>query len=121
MYQPARPDASRSLHETEGSAHLLVARLLQAQDAERRLMARDLHDVTGQELAVILMSLTRLSSGIGTPGFDAAAEIAETVALTRKVESEIRTLSYVLHPPMLDELGHKSGSGLVYRWFLQTQ
>lgn len=106
-----RLGTGKALNETKGSVHLLSARLMQAQDAERRRMARDLHDVTGQELAAILMRLTRLSAGVATPGFDASAEIAEMVALARKVESEIRTLSYVLHPPLLDELGLKSALG----------
>ena len=107
-------ETGRALDDSKGSVHLLSARLMQAQDAERRRMARDLHDITGQELAVILMSLTRLSMDLAAPGFDARAEIAETVALARKVESEIRTLSYVLHPPMLDELGLKSALG----WYI---
>jgi signal transduction histidine kinase/CheY-like chemotaxis protein len=107
-------ETGRALDDSQGSVHLLSARLMQAQDAERRRMARDLHDITGQELAVILMSLTRLSMSLGTPGFDTSAEIAEIVALARKVESEIRTLSYVLHPPMLDELGLKSALG----WYI---
>jgi signal transduction histidine kinase len=107
-------ETGKALDHSQGSVHLLSARLMQAQDAERRRMARDLHDITGQELAVIMMSLTRLSMSLATPGFDANAEIAETVALARKVESEIRTLSYVLHPPMLDELGLKSALG----WYI---
>ncbi len=78
-------------------------------------MARDLHDITGQELAVILMALARLSNGIGNPGFDAKGELAEAVTLVRKVENEIRTLSYLLHPPMLDELGLKSALG----WYVE--
>jgi signal transduction histidine kinase/ActR/RegA family two-component response regulator len=108
-------EAGKALDDSKGSVSFLSARLMQAQDAERRRMARDLHDITGQELAVILMSLTRLSNGIGNPAFDAKAELAETVALVRKVENEIRTLSYLLHPPMLDELGLKSALG----WYIE--
>ena len=108
-------ETGKALDDSKGSVHLLSARLMQAQDAERRRMARDLHDITGQELAAILMMLTRLSTDVATPGFDASAEIAETAALARKVEGEIRTLSYVLHPPMLDELGLKSALG----WYIE--
>jgi signal transduction histidine kinase len=79
-------------------------------------MARDLHDTTGQELAVILMSLGRLANGLGNPRFDAKEELTETTALVRKVENDIRALSYLLHPPMLDELGLKSALG----WFVET-
>ena len=108
-------EAGRALSDSKGSVSFLSARLMQTQDAERRRMARDLHDITGQELAVILMALTRLSNNIGSQGFDAKADLAETTALVRKVENEIRTLSYVLHPPMLDELGLKSALG----WYLE--
>jgi signal transduction histidine kinase/ActR/RegA family two-component response regulator len=104
-------ETSKALRDTEHYLHSLSARLMQAQDIERRRMARDLHDITGQELAVILMSLSQLSKGIGAPGFDARAAIADTTALARKVEGEIRTLSYLLHPPMLDELGLRSALG----------
>ena len=108
-------ETGRALHDSRGSVHLLSARLMQAQDVERRRMARDLHDSTGQQLAAALMSLARLSHGIGKPEFDVRAEIADTIALVRKVESEIRTLSYVLHPPMLDELGLRSALG----WYVE--
>lgn len=108
-------EAGRALDDTKGSVHMLSGRLMQAQDDERRRMARDLHDITGQELAVILMSLTRISNGVKTPGADIGAEIAETAALVRKVENDIRTLSYILHPPMLDELGLKSALG----WYVE--
>lgn len=108
-------ETGRALDDSKGSVSFLSARLMQAQDAERRRMARDLHDITGQELAVILMSLSRLSNNIGAPGLDAKAELREIVTLARKVENEIRTLSYLLHPPMLDELGLKSALG----WYIE--
>ena len=95
----------KALHETEDSLHLLSGRLMKAQDIERRRMARDLHDTTGQELAVILMSLMQLCKGLDNPGFNAKPIIEDAIGLVRRVENEIRTLSYVLHPPMLDELG----------------
>jgi PAS domain S-box-containing protein len=98
-------ETGKALHHAKDSLQSLSARLLQAQDVERRRMARDLHDITGQELAVIVMSLSQLSNSIGSAGFDPRDSISEMTALVRKVESEVRTLSYLLHPPMLDELG----------------
>ena len=104
-------EANKSLHASENSLHALSARLLQSRDLERRSMARDLHDITGQELAVIMMSLSQLSNGLERPEFDAHAAIADVSALVRKIEGEIRTLSYVLHPPLLDDLGLASALG----------
>jgi signal transduction histidine kinase len=98
-------ETGKALRNTKNSLQSLSARLLQMQDTERRRMARDLHDITGQELAVIVMSLSQLSNNIESPGFDARGAISEMTALVRKVESEVRTLAYLLHPPMLDELG----------------
>lgn len=105
----------KALHDTEDSLHLLSGRLMKAQDVERRRMARDLHDTTGQELAVILMSLNHLCKSIDTPGFNAKPAIEDAVGLVRKVEDEIRTLAYILHPPMLDELGLRSALG----WYVE--
>jgi signal transduction histidine kinase len=108
-------EATRALKLSEASVHSLSARLLQIQDEERRRMARDLHDVTGQELAAAVISLDRLERTIGRPGVDVKQAIAESTAWLRKVETEIRTLSYVLHPPLLDEMGLASA----LNWFVQ--
>lgn len=106
--------ANRALKQSETSLHNISARLLQVQDEERRRMARDLHDVTGQELAVAVMSLDNLKNLVDMPGADLKAAICQSAELLRKVDSEIRTLSYLLHPPLLDEMG--LGSALV--WFV---
>jgi CheY-like chemotaxis protein/two-component sensor histidine kinase len=68
-------------------------------------MARNLHDVTGQELAVAVVTLDRLSRNLDAPKSDLRASLEECSEWIRKVEGEVRTLSYTLHPPMLDELG----------------
>ena len=108
-------EKNKALRDTEASLHSLSARILQLQDAERRRIARDLHDITGQELAVVVMSLNHLANNLGKPGLNAREAITDSVALVRKVEEEIRTLSYVLHPPLLDELG--LGSAL--HWYAE--
>lgn len=101
-------EKNKALRATEDSLHTLSARILQLQDQERRRIARDLHDITGQELAVIIMSLNRLANNLGKPEVNAQEILSEAVALVHKVEDEIRTLSYVLHPPLLDEFGLRS-------------
>jgi signal transduction histidine kinase/CheY-like chemotaxis protein len=108
-------ETNRALRETEASLRSLSARILQLQDQERRRIARDLHDTTGQELAVIVMSLKHLSNSLDQPGFDARKAIVEVSELARQVNDEIRTLSYLLHPPLLDEFG--LGSAL--KWYVE--
>jgi PAS domain S-box-containing protein len=95
---------SQELRDSKASLYSLSARLLQSQDEERRRIARDLHDITGQELAVLGMSLELANRNLTSPEKVREA-VAESIRLARKIEDEIRTLSYVLHPPLLDELG----------------
>jgi two-component system, NarL family, sensor kinase len=88
---------SRILEEVWG-------RMTRTQDDERRHMARELHDSAGQLLAAISMNLAngrRLASGDAK--LDAA--LAETDNFVRQLTKEIRTTSYLLHPPLLDEIG----------------
>lgn len=95
---------SQELRDSKASLYSLSARLLQSQDEERRRIARDLHDITGQELAVLGMSLELAARSLDSPK-KAREALTESVSLAHKIEDEIRTLSYVLHPPLLDELG----------------
>ena len=81
----------------------LTARLLNAQDQERRRIARELHDTTAQNISAIHMNLMRLAQEGMPPS--AARIIADSQALCDTSLREIRTLSYLLHPPMLDEVG----------------
>jgi PAS domain S-box-containing protein len=90
-------------------------RLLQTQDAERRHIARELHDSAGQTLAVLSMDVATLIQKVGTnaPELLAAAERIENTA--RQLQNEIRTTSYLLHPPLLDEAGLSSALS----WYVQ--
>jgi two-component system, NarL family, sensor histidine kinase UhpB len=83
----------------------LPARLLKAQDEERRRIARELHDSTAQELAVVAMNLGRLEEWI--EGRDPWAEnlLADSLAVLAQGNRDLRTLAHLLHPPMLEELG----------------
>lgn len=107
-------ETTKALKESEASVHSLSARLLQVQDDERRKMARDLHDVTGQELAVAVMTLDGVRKIVGAASEEARKSLTDATDLLRRVESEIRTLSYVLHPPLLDEMGLQSALS----WFI---
>lgn len=81
----------------------LTARLLTLQDEERRRIARELHDSLGQDLAAMRFALAQLSSA-QLPA-DLAGIVAECDTSAKKMLLETRTLSYLLHPPLLDELG----------------
>jgi PAS domain S-box-containing protein len=99
--------------QAEGALRRLSVSLLQTRDEERRRIARELHDSTGQKLAALAMNLSLI--GKSTEMLDARAReaLAESVALLDQSAREIRTLSYLLHPPMLDE----RGLAAAVRWF----
>jgi len=108
--------ANEALKASEDSLRNLSGRLLRLQDEERRRISRDLHDVTGQKLALLSMDLSAVLSSKNLPK-DAEVRplLSESLALSNEVNQEIRTLSYVLHPPLLDELGLSSA----VQWFTQ--
>jgi signal transduction histidine kinase/CheY-like chemotaxis protein len=85
----------------------LSVRLLKAQDDERRRIARELHDSSGQVLSVLSMNLAILARNSGKAGQETKNSdlIRESLELVRQISQEIRTTSYLLHPPMLDETG----------------
>lgn len=83
------------------------------QDEERRRIARDLHDTTGQTLAAIKMTLASLQQA-GADAPDVLRLVEDLNALADEASREIRTTSYLLHPPLLDELGIASAA----RWFV---
>jgi PAS domain S-box-containing protein len=89
---------------SEQELHRLTARLLNLQDEERRRLALELHDVTAQNLFAINMNLSRLQRGRVEPS-EAREILAESRKLGHQSLQEIRTLSYLLHPPMLDQAG----------------
>lgn len=84
------------------SYRLMSARILEMQDSERRRIARELHDSVGQFLAGLKINLSRL--GTASP-IDMPKLIGETLTLTDYAIQEVRTISHLLHPPLLEELG----------------
>jgi PAS domain S-box-containing protein len=106
--------ANEALRASENTLRNLSGRLLRLQDEERRRISRDLHDVTGQKLALLSMDLSASLRGI-PKDTEVYTLMSESLALSNEVNKEIRTLSYVLHPPLLDELGLSSA----VQWFTQ--
>jgi len=83
----------------------LSVELLRSQDEERRRIARDLHDSTGQNLVALATMLGQLRSSVGSGEQKTRRLLSECQALADQCIREVRTLSYVLHPPVLDEAG----------------
>lgn len=100
----------RARRLAEVSLRELTARVLQIQDDERRRVSRELHDSIGQYLAAVKISLSML---FGTMPGNAA--LADAIDLVDKATAETRTISYLLHPPLLDEVGLPSA----VRWYVE--
>lgn len=83
----------------------LSARLLQVRDEEHRRMARELHDSVGQLLAALSMNMSLLSRDEGAKSPEVQRAIIESQDLLNQASREIRTISHLLHPPLLDEMG----------------
>lgn len=83
----------------------VTAELLQLQDEERRRIGRDLHDSTGQSLAALEIDLAQLGREAQKLSAAGREQLEQCVRLARQCSAEIRTASYLLHPPLLDELG----------------
>jgi signal transduction histidine kinase len=83
----------------------LSGKLLRLQDEERRRIARDLHDSTGQDLVALATALSQLCASIPSSSRKLRKVASECQALAEQCIREIRTLSYLLHPPMLEEAG----------------
>jgi signal transduction histidine kinase len=107
----AEVKAQRRLQHSERQLQALSARLMNLQDEERRRIARDLHDSTAQSLAALEMNTSLLQSIAVDEKTRKLA--ADTAAISRQVCQELRNISYLLHPPLLEE------KGLLFaiRWF----
>jgi two-component system, NarL family, sensor kinase len=93
----------------------LSQRLLKVQDEERRRIARDLHDPTGQTLAALKINVSFLKEGCKeSPTL--LALVSDVSELADQAIEEIRTLSYLLHPPLLDEVGFACAA----EWFIEA-
>jgi PAS domain S-box-containing protein len=110
----ARTTAERDRNDALKQMRALTGRLMRAQDDERRRIAQMLHETTAQDLAALKMHLARLTrTAVGLSDADRSA-LTESVDLAERSMTGIRTLSYLLHPPFLDEAGVLSA----LRWYV---
>jgi two-component system, NarL family, sensor kinase len=101
----------------EDSLRQLSARILNAQDEERRRIARELHDSTVQKLALLSINLSTIERGGDPEKLKKTAEASRDLA--SQCAQELRSISYLLHPPMLEELGLASALKIYAEGFSQ--
>ncbi len=92
----------------------LSGQLQQLRDEERRQIARELHDSVGQMLAALNMNIARVRSQADRLDPNIASAVAENASIVEQISKEIRTISHLLHPPLLDVAGLASA----VRWFV---
>lgn len=110
-----RSRSERLIREHIDSYRALSGRILELQDAERRKIARELHDSVSQYLAGVRLQLQQLER-LSPDHFPPAKRLfTETTDLLDLALSEVRTISHLLHPPLLDELGLYSAA----RWYVE--
>ena len=105
--------AERELNDSYTQLRMLTGRLMRAQDDERRRIAQMLHETTAQNLAGLKMLLTGLKRASDRLTDGERGGLTESIVLAEQSMTEIRTLSYLLHPPFLDETGLLSA----LRWY----
>ena len=93
----------------------LSARLLQMQDDERRRIARELHDTAGQILVALNLTLVPLEQALQKDNPALARQVTESLGLVEELSRDLRTMSHLLHPPLLDEAGLLSA----VRWYVE--
>jgi signal transduction histidine kinase len=107
------------LEATNKNLRDLSAQLLKVRDEEQRKLARHLHDTTGQTLAALLMNLHQLETESQDLSADLAETAAQSAALAKEISDSVRTVSYLLHPPLLDEAGLESALSWYAKGFEQ--
>ncbi len=113
--QRALEESQRKLQDSEKSLRQLSLHLLRTQDEERRRIGRDLHDSLGQNLAVLKMKLDSLLTRSNENPSNDDKDLRQCAQLTGDAVKEVRTISYLLYPPMLEEMGLKSA----IPWYLE--
>ena len=94
---------AKEMHDLNAQLQQVSSRLMRVQDEERRRIARELHDGLGQELSAIKMMLARIVEESSAPSKDHLA--LEGTDIVDCAIQQVRTMSYLLHPPLLDEVG----------------
>lgn len=106
--------AQEELLWSEKSLRRLSLDLLRTQDEERRRIGKDLHDSLGQYLSALKMNLGMLKVSDPTISSKTSQELEKCGNLLEECVKEVRTISYLLYPPMLEEMGLKSA----ITWYL---
>jgi signal transduction histidine kinase len=117
----AHDDLDRRVHERTSELaekneeiRVLTGRLLKLQDDERRRLARELHDSTGQVLAAMKMNLDFINAEAKGKNEKIEGWVLESDNMIEEMSRQLRTMSYLLHPPLLDEIGLQSA----LRWYV---
>ncbi len=105
----------RKEYEEAEKVREITGRLLHAQDAERRRIARELHDSAGQLIAALQMTLIPMEPEAEKVSADLFKGIRQSLEFLKQLSGELRTVSYLLHPPLLDEAGLPSA----LRWYIE--
>jgi PAS domain S-box-containing protein len=103
------------LDQAQQRLRLLSARLLQMQDDERRRIARELHDTAGQILVALNLNLVPVEEELQKSNSGLVKKITESLRLIDELSRDLRTMSHLLHPPLLDEAGLLSA----VRWYVE--
>jgi PAS domain S-box-containing protein len=93
------------MKNAEQAIHRLSTQLMRLQDEERRRLGRELHDGLAQTVLAINLNLAQVRQSLSSDEHPASRAVEKARSLTQQMSREIRTLSYLLHPPLLDELG----------------
>lgn len=114
--EPERKVEQRTadLNRANESLRELSSRLQQLRDEERRHIARELHDSVGQILAALGMNLAVVQQQAERLDGAAVRALSENTAMVDQISREIRTISYLLHPPLLEAAGLASA----IRWYV---
>jgi signal transduction histidine kinase len=108
-------EKSRQIEDANARLRQMSVHLMRAQDEERRKIARDLHDSVGQYLGAISMALAPLVQRVKELPPNLAERLLEAVEISKACATEVRTISHLLHPPLLDEMGLST----VVRWYAE--
>jgi PAS domain S-box-containing protein len=102
------------LSDATNSMRHLTGLLLRSQDEERRRIARELHDSVGQLLVALGMNYSRVAGEASRLSPDSISALKESGEIVTELTSQVRTISHLLHPPLLEEVGLEAA----LRWFV---
>jgi PAS domain S-box-containing protein len=112
----ARKNVELELNNSYDQMRKLTAQLMRAQDAERQRIARQLHETTVQDLLTLKMDLARVARDDDFPVSKFGPVLAQSIAIVDRSLQDLRTVSHLLHPPLLEELGLAAA----LRWYVDS-